>query len=56
MQVSSNNSWISLAMTSSPGVAPGETTTGSENLGSNDGARNAVGLFQVMDHYVNHIN
>jgi len=48
MQVSSNNSWISLAMTSSPGVAPGETTTGSGNLGSNDGARNAVGLFHVV--------
>src|SRR5215472_14516556 len=31
-----------------PGVAPGETTTGSGNLGSNDGARNAVGLFHVV--------
>src|SRR5262249_10357656 len=38
----------SLAMTSSPGVAPGESTTGSGNLGSNDGARNAVGLFHVV--------
>ena len=48
MQVSSNNSWISPAMMSSPGVAPGETTTGSGNVGSNDGARNAVGLFHVV--------
>jgi hypothetical protein len=35
-------------MMSSPGVAPGETTTGSGNVGSNDGARNAVGLFHVV--------
>jgi hypothetical protein len=48
MQVSSNNSWISPAMMSSPGVAPGETTTGSGNVGSNDGARNAVGLFHIV--------
>ena len=48
MQVSSNNSWISPAMMSSPGVAPGETTTGSGNVGSNDGARNAVSLFHVV--------